>query len=56
MLTREMTRWFWGHYLSRDSDAADPIASPLRAPERSGLPAAMVITAGYDPFRDEGEA
>jgi acetyl esterase len=56
ILTRELMRGFWGHYLAREEDGRHPYASPLRAEELSGLPPAHLITAEYDPLRDEGEA
>jgi acetyl esterase len=54
-LTRAGMIWFWNHYLADPSDGASPHASPLRSRDLGGLPPAMVITAEYDPLRDEGE-
>ncbi len=56
LLTRDGMKWFWNHYLGPDGDGAEPHASPLRAENLAGLPPAHVITAEYDPLRDEGEA
>jgi acetyl esterase len=55
-LTREMMRWFWQQYLEKPEHGADPSASPLRAPTLAGVAPATVLTAEYDPLRDEGEA
>lgn len=54
-LTRDMMRWFWAHYLPEGTDMRTPLAAPLHA-KLDGLPPATVITAGYDPLRDEGIA
>jgi acetyl esterase len=56
LLTEPLMRWFWDHYLPDPADGADPHASPLRAESLAGLPSALVVTAEYDPLRDEGEA
>jgi acetyl esterase len=55
-LTRAAMRWFIAHYLRSAADATDWRASPLVAPSLKGLPPALVITAGFDPLSDEGEA
>ncbi len=56
VLTTEDMRWFWHHYLSREEQGREPMASPIQAKSLADLPPALVITAGCDPLRDEGEA
>ncbi|MFE0173460.1 alpha/beta hydrolase [Streptomyces sp. NPDC059002] len=48
-------QWYWDNYLASPEDGVSPLVSPLRAADHSGLPQALVITAEYDPLRDEGE-
>jgi acetyl esterase len=56
LLTSAAMDWFIEHYLSREQEKSDPLASPLLAADLSGLPAAFILTAECDPLRDEGEA
>jgi len=56
LLTKEGMTWFWGHYLKTDEDGQNAYASPLRARDCRRVPPAFVITAEFDPLRDEGEA
>jgi len=56
LLTRDAMRWFWDAYVPDPSERANPYAAPLRAEKLAELPPALVLTAEYDPLRDEGEA
>jgi acetyl esterase len=56
LLTGEDMLWVRGNYLRDERDFADWRASPLRARDFSRLPPACIITAGFDPLRDEGRA
>ena len=55
-LERTTMEWFWDLYVPDRADAADLEVSPLRAPDVSATAPALVVTAEYDPLRDEGEA
>jgi acetyl esterase len=55
-LTDEAVKYLWGCYLRDDADQKDPLASPALAKNHQGLPPALIITAEFDPLRDEGEA
>jgi acetyl esterase len=53
--TREKSLWYFGQYLPDGSDRRDPRISPLLERDLTGLPPTLVITAEYDPLRDDGE-
>ena len=55
-LTAAKMRWFIEHYLRGPEDALDPLASPVLVEDCSGLPPALLLTAGLDPLLDEGIA
>jgi len=56
LLEAEQMQWFFDCYTGGNADPADGRISPLRTPDLGGVAPAVVITAEYDPLRDEGEA
>ena len=54
-LTRADVHWFWQQYLPAESDRHNPYAVPLAAPSLADMPAALVVTAQFDPLRDGAE-
>ncbi len=56
VLTRGAVAQYVGYYLADEGDATHPYASPLHAPDLTGLPPTLITTAEFDPLRDEGEA
>ena len=55
LLEKDTMVWFWDHYCPSDR-RGEAAASPLLADSLAGLPPAVVITAEFDPLRDEGKA
>jgi acetyl esterase len=54
-LRRDAMEWYRVQYLAADADGDDPYCSPNQAKSLEGLPPAYILTAEYDPLRDEGE-
>ena len=55
-LTSADVKYFWGHYIRSEADKQNPYLCPAVADNLKGLPPAFMITAEFDPLRDEGEA
>jgi acetyl esterase len=53
-IPREMIEWFFNHYFGTAWPIADPRANPALYDDHTGLPPALILTAGHDPLRDEG--
>ncbi len=56
VIPRDRIVWYGEQYLTSEADKADLRASPMRAPSLAGQPPALIVTAGFDPLRDEGRA
>jgi acetyl esterase len=55
-LSRDQLRWYWDQYAGTDFDARDPSISPMYSDQLARFPRTMIITAEFDPLRDEGVA
>jgi acetyl esterase len=56
IIPRDRVTWYMEQYLRGEADKADLKASPLRASSLAGQPPTFIVTAGFDPLRDEGRA
>ena len=55
VLPRKMSDWCMGLYIPKDADLSDPYLYPGKALSLSGFPKTVVVSAEYDPLRDDGE-
>ena len=55
-LEAETMAWFYGHYAGRQVNPLDPRLAPLQAPSLAHLPPALIVSAEFDPLRDQGAA
>ncbi len=53
-LSKASMHWFREQYLPDETDWDSPLASPIEQPDLTGVAPAIVVTAGFDPLRDEG--
>jgi len=56
ILDRELMRWYFDNYLPSDPPPSEPYLNPLASDDLAGLPRTLVLTAEFDPLRDEGRA
>lgn len=56
VLTRAYIQFYIHQYVPIPADRGLPYASPIMASDHNGLPPTLIITAGFDPFRDFGDA
>jgi acetyl esterase len=56
LLSKGMMAWFWDLYQRTPADASHPYMAPIKAADLRGIAPALVVTAEFDPLRDEGEA
>jgi acetyl esterase len=54
-LSKEAMTYFWSNYLAGNFDCKDPYAIPHLASSYNSVAAALVVTAAFDPLRDDGE-
>ena len=56
LLTTRNMRWYWDKYVPDDSQRTNPLVAPINADDLADLPPAHIITAEFDPLRDEAES